>query len=1033
MNKEIGLPIGASNVRAYYKGVEYPIDSSTIHTRTGEQGTHPVVCLFKREKFEGEILDGSWRKSWTSAMGGSNDPFVAKITTTNGLLEMSGESSADNTNAYGAIANKNPILMVEDGEIVVELEVPTSAAQPAFRVVDFGFFLNKESVEDNTRIDADENFLGFLLNVTDAGILAIVYKRINDVSTTLWDGSTKDGNTTGAIGGNTFWKFKIVFDGKPGTSGAEMTVYAKTGSSRANMEADAWEELYDTVGTQASPYDVSDLMFHIGYPLFWMLTDQTTIFDDTAPAISTGVEVTYPDFQLRWDGGHDSREADGAVQLWDGNPDSGGVLVESQDHVFTGDIYLQNGLIRLQIDELAQYGLKPYLYSSSYLSIIARYYLNLISSGIAVQYPSLKSIKTDPRNPEKITLRVRLLDSATINTDYYIDLDISLRRGCYYFEVEIADVFPTETISAQFEGTTTPRFGYGGNSIIGDDDLNTSGNNTTLSDNYMLNFDDAGNALIGFISINYKPDVGGQRFRVYEGRGLNIESISSTLIPDIVMCFGAVPFSLKANLFKEAESATISASVREYIDAAHTGFTDMSDMVTDAQPDSGETVIYEDDETFWNVAGTCTLSEETTIIKTGTSSLKIVTAAPSSAFGADYGAGNGQDWSGQDYIGFWWYNTTASGTVLVTLYDDGGGGAYFVWAFNCTWTGWQWVCLKRSDFVDVGGADWTDIRIINLFPSVSSETYYLDHFCLFDGLWTVDANATVIINDTASKSVGTYCTKITSVGAGNVEDYVTPISILGKVTKFDTLKFYVSGSRSSFILILWSSLGNYVYKTITSITATPTQTTVNIPHSASDLQGWTQVGTFNFSAMARIYFNWTASGGGETIVIDDFHEYIGTTTTRGRGETLSGGSAVVLDESGEYIRNTITAGTNLPSGLYLMVYRGKDTDQLGSDVRFYSYNSTDGLFRNENNNYSTKTLTSTFAYYAEPVIITDADVSGLDSLRYPQIQKLNSAENTQFIDYIVIVPLSNGRDFPMDQAHAMLTDATIKRVKKVTV
>lgn len=867
MNKEYGLPIGASNVRAVYNGVEYPIDSSHIHTRTGEQGSHPVLCCFVRDTFEGEILEGGWRKWWDTGMD-ADQAFVAKLDTTNGELDLLGEADVAGTLGKGGVNQNNPIILIDTSEIDVAMISPIDdTGGTADRDIFQHFMLIPSSIE--TIPTAQTNYLMIRYNIDESGLLLEIKQNVNGTLSTIFDGSTYDDASTRATGDLEATIWRVVFHGKPGTSGAHVHIYLKQGADLATAEAATENEL------STSPYDTDDWGFHVAYPTAHIESQNTSYYDDASPAVFDYIEVSYPDFQILWGGGADSRAEDGAVQLWDGNPDSGGQRVFTQDHEFTDDIYLQNGLIRIVKDDTP--GIQFYCYTgAAWVDATATHKWVLNDGSKTLEYAFLKSIETDPRNPEKITIKVRFTDTTVDNSDYYLDIEYTLTRGSQRIEVNPIEVYPLSNVRLDDLAGNSPRFGYAGNDAIGDDDLNITGANTTLSDNYAVIFDNDGNGILHGYASNKQPAGINTRWRVYEGRVFYYDGISAADILDTIIFISLVPFSLNANLFKEAESATISASARLYFD------------------------------------------------------------------------GVGED-------------TDTENT----------------------------------------------------------------------GVWVATTNCAVIENQAGGEeSVGSFCVRITSSAAGTVKATVTPTVPLGNLLKFDFFKLYLhkaaAGVPTAVTIRLYDGSGNNLYKD-QAISTIATQYTINIPHSDTDLQGWTKPGaSFVYSDFVAIVIEWSAAAGGEIVYVDGLHEYIGTTTTRGRGETLSGGSAVVFDAQNEEVYYQIIAGTALPAGLYLGVYRAKDTVQVASDSVKQVSNATDGgAWRNENNSREYETLTSSFAYYFVVFFISDADTSG-DAIRV-LTRKSTVTENTIFVDYFLIVPLSNGKDFPMDQAHAALMDATVYR------
>jgi len=217
--------------------------------------------------------------------------------------------------------------------------------------------------------------------------------------------------------------------------------------------------------------------------------------------------------------------------------------------------------------------------------------------------------------------------------------------------------------------------------------------------------------------------------------------------------------------------------------------------------------------------------------------------------------------------------------------------------------------------------------------------------------------------------------------------------------------------------------GDSVTKT-QAITTGAVQYSLDLPHLAADLQGWTQVGTYDFTTFHHLTVEWTAAGAGEIVYVDGLHEYIGTTTTRGRGETLSGGSAVVLDAQNESTAFTKLGVTDLSVGTYLIIIRAKDTDQVATDGRFYVYNNSDTKHIMEKGVDSQETLTSAFLFYVATFNI--ASWASGDTLEF-KFRKNTVTENTIFVDYFLIIPLGDGRDGPQDSAHAALRTSDNRR------
>jgi len=219
-SREFGLPIGVTGVRAVKEGTDYPIDASHIHSRAGSGGTVPVLMLNTGDRYSGEILEAQWRKGWDANIS----IFTASIS--GGTLNLTGVAAVAGTAGNGWINNVNPIVMVDAAEYTVSLESPvddTGAA--ADRDIRISHFIKQD--KDELSPDSDDNFVEIRVDVDESGLILQLYKEVNGVNTLLdsgynytMDGSRGTGNLEATI-------WRVVFNGKPGTAGATMSVYLK--------------------------------------------------------------------------------------------------------------------------------------------------------------------------------------------------------------------------------------------------------------------------------------------------------------------------------------------------------------------------------------------------------------------------------------------------------------------------------------------------------------------------------------------------------------------------------------------------------------------------------------------------------------------------------------------------------------------------------------------------------------------------------------------------------------------------------------
>jgi len=1027
---EVAFPVGATTQELVdKKGTTYDVSSHTV-TRIGEDGAIPILHLFVGDSFGGEILEGGWRKVWDSDFA-SSDPFVAKLSS--GNLLVSGIANIGGTGATGNLQQVSPIVLLDGCIYELQLESPTSdSGAVASRDLAIRAYLHKDAPSDDTILNNNDSHIKIEINIDENGLIVQIYKRVNDSPTLLWEGSDYTGAARDDSADPAF-RFKLVFSGKPGTSGATITPYMKQAANLAGLSAASWNQLES--GGNVVTFDISDLEFHVAYPHLETNTQNTTYWSAGGNEVKySEITVKYPQFDVNWD--DDTITDDGAVMLFDDDPDSGGVRVYDKEHSFVNDIYVQNGLIRLKIEELVADGLDLSAYFGGVWNhpFDKTFYVNHRESGDNTRWCKLLGIEKN--TPEEVKLKVRALNSATDDTDVYHDFYVSIRRGSYIALFEGIGVYPASDIEVTTIIKSGNRhIGYAGDDEIGDTDLSISANNTTLSDNYSVVFDDAGLACLVGRSCNLKPDNGN---RVDNGYALYWRDLTYDEADSYVFAIFIIPFPDVAKLFVEAEDATVSASTREYIDAEHDGFTDMSDMVTDAQPDGGEDVQFEDQAGFWTVGysgvgsigtvGEVFDNQSTDEFKTGTSSLKFTPGTGANAvwqFEHDYGVGTEKDMSDKNYIGFWFYGSNSGRNIKFFLWTSAGN--YYYVTITDNFSGWRWLLYKLvDDFTSAGAPDIASIRKIYYNSSGENDltgTWYVDHVTLFDGLWSDDADCTVTINDTTDVQEGNYCVKCTLDNTTtNIDWNVTPISPIANTLKFDYLKFYGWANEAGNItLYIQDSAGQTVRKAV-ALTTSPTLITEEIPHNASEVSslGWTDSGSFDFTDFAKLAFRINGDAG-DWVRIDGLHFYIGTTTTKGRGETLSDGEAVVLDANGEYARYEFTAITDLPEGRYLVATRAKDTDQVADILYTHPYDNNKSSFRGQDNIQETVTLTSSFSYNAVAILDVYSGDDG-DTYRAMSNAKNGVTEDTILVDYIVLIPLSNGRDWPMDLAHGALYD-----------
>jgi hypothetical protein len=136
------------------------------------------------------------------------------------------------------------------------------------------------------------------------------------------------------------------------------------------------------------------------------------------------------------------------------------------------------------------------------------------------------------------------------------------------------------------------------------------------------------------------------------------------------------------------------------------------------------------------------------------------------------------------------------------------------------------------------------------------------------------------------------------------------------------------------------------------------------------------------------------------------------------GGAESGSLSLRLDAQGEEGYYRVVAGTDLPAGRYMALFRMK-TNTGSQTLRCRVYNDTDSDFRNEEQAWVDITPTSTWAMEQLVFDITDQDVTDTDNIDL-ELDYDNATNNTVYCDYVLIVPMSDGEGWPQDLAKCLL-------------
>ncbi len=171
---------------------------------------------------------------------------------------------------------------------------------------------------------------------------------------------------------------------------------------------------------------------------------------------------------------------------------------------------------------------------------------------------------------------------------------------------------------------------------------------------------------------------------------------------------------------------------------------------------------------------------------------------------------------------------------------------------------------------------------------------------------------------------------------------------------------------------------------------------------------------------AEWYFGITRFDDDDHLFLEAENGTYGGTTTTDTGQSDDSGDSAQMLVNPDYVRYSFTAGTDLPAGRYLAIFRIKDLNQVTNGVGIRVYNDSDSEYRNEENAQRAITVTASFAYYQLVFDITDEDVTGTDTI-FLECQQI-LASNDVWCDYFLIIPVTNGDDWAQDIAHNALRE-----------
>ena len=1002
---EIPLPVGATNPKITCNGKDYflVIDTDTF-TRAGADGNDNILPLFGGDEFVGTVLEGQWHKFDDGVIAG---PTTALIS--DGSLEITGKSAGDED--YAWLRSSLPMPFLDELTIDVHFELDGGADANTYIL---NFYLNQ--IKNDSNPDTDANLLRFYLKADTSS--PNYYIRVGK-----------------EVGGSfSYVTADIGVDSDEGT--LRIKFQEKSAGHTHFYWAEAPASIDETTDEIAGSPFALGLDFDVGYPGWVLQTADTT--EKTCK--SDGISVSYPNMAIKYDVA-DSDRNKGEVELWDTNgseTETDWQRVFDEDHSFTGDAVIQNGLVRFRPFEGVNEKFKGYHWTGAAWNDDLNLRYHHSGWGYEITYAYMHKIVSI--SPDQVVIQVKTSESTLTNN--FVQADYTLERGSYILH---CDNFVVNPLSVQSEpnnlfflkvhSTDSDVWAYVGDDTVGDrnDLVVYASNSAPTSDNWMQIISQNDGVLITFGQTQQPTSRAYFSSSIYLANqyfGLDTYETAKASI-------GIIPFAKIANVFKEAEAATISADSRSYLD----GQGNSVDSICEAQGNRVDGVKDGAGSGFWGSLGNATVSDETTygLNMDGSVGTKVVVHDPCPGnYWFIQNVAGGQDWSGEDFVGFWWYGKSSGDTFYLRLVD-GVGPTEHSEGWTDDYTGWRYIAFPLSDYsgmgVSLADIQYVQIRCISTSGSVG-ETYYQDIFQVFtiatDSLWSVTVGGGSI--DTSSQSsspVGSYDVKLTTEGASGANTFTcTPVKPLGNLLKFDSIKFWAKTPdvmASQLLVFLHSSGGGECCWKAISPTGDWVEYTLDMPYSNSDLQGWTNCGTdMDFSDFTHLSF-YCIDGGVERIYLDGIRFFIDTTTDRERdGEAMSGDDAVVLDTQNEWVRYIFTAGDDLSEGRYLGVIRAKDTDQVASDAEILFQNQSDSQYRNQENVEQHETVTGAFAYYCFVVDIKAQDVTDTDTFVF-NVKKDTATENTIFIDYFLLIPIGDGMSFPQDVSHNALRSLTQSR------
>jgi hypothetical protein len=497
-------------------------------TRAGEHGNLIISNLLGSDHWVGFSPTYTWRKYDDGSILG---PHTIKIV--NGELQVLGRSNSGGTYRYGWLASHDMILLIPGTVIDIHLRLPSLAGTSS---IHFRFAITMTH-SDATFPTNTWDYLACQVYANTSQYAYEVYKRVAGSVSTLTEYNEVPASVPMTAAEGTF-RIRVY-------RGGEIQVFFHEGTG-------------DVVETEDSVVDKQDmgLGWDRGFAAFELATGDTTNRTMDCDQLT----IQYPSLQGLFRAPiADKYHSD--VELWDGDPSSGGVRVYGHDHKFSGDIFVQNGVTRFRVNIGDGTGFRHlYWTGSAYAEPLnASLYYALQQTPKDIHYPQYREIVQNSR--DVVTVKVRMTDTTVDDEDYWVDSLFTLRRGQRGVIVNPIALHPLEewiVVSTDFAskfrwGYVAGVLGNPGIPILGDDDLNiVASTGTDMRDNWNAQFDDDQDQAISTLATNIKPLYNGES-QAWEGGIMDWRKYGAEQIRDAKFLIAWTPFPKIANLFREAE------------------------------------------------------------------------------------------------------------------------------------------------------------------------------------------------------------------------------------------------------------------------------------------------------------------------------------------------------------------------------------------------------------------------------------------------------------------------------------------------